>query len=202
RYRRAGPLRPHRRAGPLPARGRLYPRRRRQAAGQVPHREGARMMLRSWPAPLGLHVEPAEAGDAADVARLHALSFYRGWPREDIEAYLIDPDMPTLVACDARRNIAGFAMLRLLGDDAELMTIAVARKFQGKGVGAALLGAALADLRMTAARRMVLEVATDNPPALALYRRHGFTRVGERQGYYARPDGVPATALVMARDLE
>ena len=29
-----------------------------------------------------------------------------------------------LVACDARRNIAGFAMLRILGDDVELMTIA------------------------------------------------------------------------------
>lgn len=160
------------------------------------------MMLRSWPAPLGLHIEPAASGDAEAVARLHAQSFYRGWPRADIEAYLIDPDMPTLVACDARRRIAGFAMLRLLGDDAELMTIAVDRKYQGKGVGAALLGATFEDLRMTAARRMILEVATDNPPALALYRRHGFAQVGERQGYYARPDGAPATALVMARDLE
>jgi len=159
-------------------------------------------MLRSWPAPLGLHIEPAQPGDADAVARLHALSFYRGWPRADIEAYLIDPDMPTLVACDARRRLAGFAMLRLLGDDAELMTIAVARKYQGRGVGAALLAAALEDLRMTPARRLLLEVAADNPPALALYRRHGFAKIGERQGYYARPDGAPATALVMARDLE
>ncbi len=160
------------------------------------------MLLRSWPAPLGLHVEPARPDDADAVARLHALSFYRGWPRADIEAYLLDPETPTLVACDARRRIAGFAMLRLLGDDAELMTIAVDRRYQGRGVGAALLGAALADLRMTAARRLILEVAADNPPALALYRRHGFTRIGERHGYYARPDGAPATALVMARDLE
>ncbi len=160
------------------------------------------MMLRSWPAPLGLHVEPAAPRDAEAVARLHALSFYRGWPREDIEAYLLDPDTPTLVACDARRTIAGFAMLRLLGDDAELMTIAVGRKYQGRGVGAALLRAAIEDLRMTPSRRLVLEVATDNPAALRLYRRHGFDTVGERQGYYARPDGAPATALVMARDLE
>lgn len=159
------------------------------------------MMMRSWMAPLGLHIEPAEPRDADAVAALHAQSFYRGWPRQDIEAYLVDRDTPTLVACDKHRRIAGFAMLRLLGDDAELMTIAVDRKFQGKGVGAALLRACFEDLMMTPCTRMVLEVAADNPSAIALYRKLGFKQIGERQGYYARPDGQPATALVMARDL-
>jgi ribosomal-protein-alanine N-acetyltransferase len=159
------------------------------------------MMLRSWMAPLGLHIEPAQPRDADAVATLHAKSFYRGWPRQDIEAYLLDSDTPTLVACDARRRIAGFAMLRILGDDVELMTIAVDRKFQGKGVGEALLKACFADLMMTPARRMVLEVAADNPAANRLYGKLGFMKIGERKGYYARPDGQPATALVMARDL-
>ena len=160
------------------------------------------MMLRSWMAPAGLHIEPATARDADTVARLHAASFYRGWPRQDIESYIIDPDTPTLVACDAKRRIAGFAMLRVLGDDVELMTIAVDPKFRGKGVGRALMHACFEDLRMTAARRMILEVAADNPSAIALYRRLGFQQISERKGYYARPDGQPATALVMARNLE
>ena len=55
---------------------------------------------------------------------------------------------------------------------------------------------------MTAARRMILEVATDNPAAIHLYEKLGFKKLSERQGYYARPDGKPATALVMARELE
>ena len=159
------------------------------------------MMLRSWMAPSGLHIEPAQPRDADAVANLHAKSFYRGWPRQDIEAYLLDSDTPTLVACDARRNIAGFAMLRILGDDVELMTLAVDRKFQGKGVGAALMKACFEDLMMTPVRRMVLEVAADNPAAIRLYNKLGFRKISERQGYYARPDGRPATALVMARDL-
>ena len=159
------------------------------------------MMLRTWMAPLGLHIEPAQPRDADAVANLHAKSFYRGWPRQDIEAYLLDPDTPTLVACDARRNIAGFAMLRILGDDVELMTIAVDRKYQGKGVGEALLKACFEDLMMTPARRMILEVAADNPSALRLYQKLGFDKINERKGYYARPDGQPATALVMARNL-
>lgn len=159
------------------------------------------MMQRSWMAPSGLHIEPALPRDADAVATLHAKSFYRGWPRQDIEAYLIDPDTPTLVACDARRNIAGFAMLRILGDDVELMTIAVEKKFQGKGVGAALLKACFEDLMMTPVKRMVLEVAADNPAAIKLYGKLGFKKISERKGYYARADGQPATALVMARDL-
>ena len=97
------------------------------------------MMERSWMAPLGLHIEPAQPRDADAVAKLHAASFYRGWPRQDIEAYLLDPDTPTLVACDARRKVAGFAMLRLLGDDAELMTIAVEPKYRSKGIATARL---------------------------------------------------------------
>jgi ribosomal-protein-alanine N-acetyltransferase len=160
------------------------------------------MMLRSWMAPLGLHIEPSQPRDADAVAQLHARSFYRGWPRQDIEAYLADSDTPTLVVCDSKRRVAGFAMLRLLGDDAELMTIAVEPKFRGKGVGAALMKACFADLLMTPSRRMVLEVAADNPAAIRLYEKLGFTKLSERKGYYARPDGQPATALVMARKLE
>jgi [ribosomal protein S18]-alanine N-acetyltransferase len=160
------------------------------------------MMQRSWMAPLGLHIEPAQQRDADAVATLHARSFYRGWPRQDIESYLMDADTPTLVACDPKRKVAGFAMLRLLGDDAELMTIAVDPKYRGKGVGAALLKACFEDLRMTASRRMILEVAADNPAAIRLYDKLGFSKLSERRGYYARPDGQPATALVMARQLE
>ena len=160
------------------------------------------MMLRSWMAPLGLHIEPSQPRDADAVAKLHAQSFYRGWPRQDIEQYLLDRDTPTLVACDKKRKVAGFAMLRLLGDDVELMTIAVEPKFRGKGVGAALLNACFADLMMTPSRRMILEVAADNPAAIRLYEKLGFKKLSERKGYYARPDGQPATALVMARPLE
>lgn len=154
-----------------------------------------------WPGPAGLHVEPADARDTDAVTRLHAEGFYRGWPREEFASAISGHDTPVYVACDARRRVAGFLMLRHAVDEVELITIAVDRKWRGKGVGRALLRAALADLMMTPARRMFLEVAEDNTPALKLYRGEGFAEVGRRAGYYPRPDGTPATALVMGRDL-
>jgi ribosomal-protein-alanine N-acetyltransferase len=159
-------------------------------------------MQKLWMAPAGLHIEPASTGDAEAVARLHAQGFYRGWPREEFSAYLADPDRtPAYVACDGRHRIAGFALLRLAADEAELVTIAVDRKWRGKGIGRALLAAAFADLMLSPAQKIFLEVADDNAAAIALYRAHGFAEVGRRSGYYPRPDGTPATALVMSRNL-
>ena len=158
-------------------------------------------MLKLWMAPHGLHIEPAEQADAETLARLHAQGFYRGWPRGEFAAYIAGADTPIYVACDARRRIAGFAMLRLAADEAELITIAVDPKWRKKGVGLALMRALFEDLRMTPARQLFLEVAADNPAALKLYGKLGFTKVSERRGYYVRANGEPATALVMARDL-
>jgi ribosomal-protein-alanine N-acetyltransferase len=158
-------------------------------------------MMRLWLAPAGLHIEPGRPEDAGTLAKLHAKGFFRGWPTEDFSTYLMQPETPVYVACDARRHVAGFLMLRLLGDETELITIAVDPKWRGKGLGRALLRAAFADLIQSSARRMLLEVAADNPAALKLYRSEGFAEIGRREGYYARADGQPATALVMARDL-
>jgi ribosomal-protein-alanine N-acetyltransferase len=36
---------------------------------------------------------------------------------------------------------------------------------------------------------------------LALYRRHGFAQSGVRKGYYVKPDGMRANALMMRRAL-
>lgn len=158
-------------------------------------------MMKFWMAPGGLHVEPAETVDASDLARIHGQSFYRGWPSEDFVSFLADRASPAYIACDARRRIAGFALIRMAADEAELLTIAVDPKWRGKGVGRALMDAVFADLMLSPARRMFLEVDEQNRPAIRLYEKLGFATISSRKGYYPRPDGSAATALVMARDL-
>jgi ribosomal-protein-alanine N-acetyltransferase len=94
---------------------------------------------------------------------------------------------------DAEGAVDGYAGLALLGDEAEVHTIGVRPAAQGAGLGRALLRDLLAH---AGRRRVVLEVRTDNAPAIALYESEGFVILGVRRRYY-RPSG--ADAYTMAR---
>ena len=158
-------------------------------------------MMKLWMAPAGLHIEPGQMRDARELARIHATGFYRGWPEVEFASFLGEASTPVYVACDSKRRIAGFALIRIAADEAELLTIAVEPKWRGKRIGQALLRAAFDDLLMSPAQRMFLEVSEDNKAAIRLYQGQGFKTVSTRKGYYPKPDGSAATALVMARDL-
>jgi ribosomal-protein-alanine N-acetyltransferase len=158
-------------------------------------------MIKLWMAPAGFHIEPGLMRDAGELARIHATGFYRGWPEAEFTSFLGETETPVYVACDPKRRIAGFALIRIAADEAELLTIAVDPKHRGKRIGQALLRAAFDDLLMSPAKRMFLEVSEDNHAAIRLYQGQGFKTISKRKGYYPKPDGSAATALVMARDL-
>src|SRR5699024_6485813 len=95
---------------------------------------------------------------------------------------------------DAHGTLIGYAGLWFDGDDAQVMTIAVAPDRQGRGTGRLLLGALLAEARMLGARSVLLEVRVDNEPALRLYEAAGFLRLGLRKRY-SQPEDVDAWTM-------
>ncbi|MBB4658113.1 GNAT family N-acetyltransferase [Parvularcula dongshanensis] len=101
-----------------------------------------------------------------------------------------------LVAEEAGRVLAycdGFTA----GEGGDVNSIAVRPEARGRGVGHLVLTAFLNAAYARGAVVIHLEVATDNAPALALYDRAGFERVGTRRDYY----GPGADAAVLARPL-
>jgi ribosomal-protein-alanine N-acetyltransferase len=78
---------------------------------------------------------------------------------------------------------AGFALNRIVADEAELLLLAVASPYRRKGLGSALIEHSCAIARERKAFRIFLEVRHNNP-ALQLYESCGFTVVGRRSGYY------------------
>jgi ribosomal-protein-alanine N-acetyltransferase len=95
----------------------------------------------------------------------------------------------------------GFALGRVIADEAELLTIAVAPDHHGKGLGLILLDQFEVESKTRGACWALLEVAQDNVAALALYTRSGYEICGERPGYYSRPDGEQITASLMKKAL-
>ncbi len=77
--------------------------------------------------------------------------------------------------------------------------MAVHDAFTGRGVGSALVAAALELAeRWLALRRIELEVYSDNPAAIALYKKFGFVREGVLRDFAFR-DGAYVDAYLMAR---
>jgi len=96
--------------------------------------------------------------------------------------------------------MAGFILCRVMAGEAEILTLAVRPRSRRRGIARSLVETALALAAQTAGA-MLLEVADDNPGALALYARIGFKTVGRRAGYYARSGVASVDAVVMRRAL-
>ena len=95
-------------------------------------------------------------------------------------------------------EVTGFALARVVAQEAELLLLAVCRDSQRAGVGAALLERFIEDARARGADQFHLEVRDGNP-AVSLYRRAGFREVGRRRRYYSGRDGQLFDALTLAR---
>jgi ribosomal-protein-alanine N-acetyltransferase len=128
--------------------------------------------------------------DTAPLAVLHAVSFPDPWDAAAITALLGTP------GTFAFHHPNGFVLARIAGDEAEILTLAVAPAARGQGLGRTLLQAAINQAQARGAITMFLEVGIDNPAALALYSGLGFTRVGARKAYYGAQSGS-GDALVL-----
>jgi ribosomal-protein-alanine N-acetyltransferase len=94
--------------------------------------------------------------------------------------------------------VVGFALARVVGDEAELLLLAVGRSSQRKGVGQMLLDRFAAVAASKGAEQLHLEVREGNH-AVSLYRRNGYDEVGRRRNYYSGRNGQLFDALTLAK---
>ena len=130
----------------------------------------------------------------ARIAQLETVLFGRGAWNENMVRQELDAPARTYMVDVEDDDIRGYAGFWYDGEDAELMTIGVGEAHQRQGIAAALLQRLLDEAARLGARRMLLEVRVDNEPALRLYRRFGFERMGLRKRYY-QPEGIDAYTM-------
>lgn len=105
------------------------------------------------------------------------------------------------VVVTARGELIGQAFVMLKSGErdaadgatrAYVFSFRVKDQWRNRGIGSHLMGFVEADLRQRGYQSITLNVAKDNPLALRLYTRLGYTVVGSRPGIwsYRDPDGV------------
>ena len=139
---------------------------------------------------------------AEDLAKCHAGLFPEPWDAASFQQFLSHPGSVALIARQGLPQMTvGFIVGQLAADEAEILTFGVAADWQRLGIGRRLLDGLQRAASRGEAKKLFLEVAEDNLPALVLYSRVGFKEAGRRKGYYKRANGPAVDALNLALPL-
>ena len=162
-------------------------------------------------------VEGSRTKHASALAGIHKDCFPRGWSASEF-LHLLESDnvrglqarRPATMFLPASKDPRGFVLTRIAADEAEILTIGVAKSARRYGLGKALMRAVMSDLYADRVPSLFLEVDETNAGAIHLYNGLGFSIVGERKAYYSAQGGgqnggnapdARTRALVMRCDL-
>ena len=142
-----------------------------------------------------LSVRPMRLSDLPEVMETDRRSLPKPWSEEIWREELCSP-FGLYKVLEESGTLSGHVGLKLIFDEAHVMTLAVRPKRRRRGFAQALVEAALADPASADVGRVYLEVRPSNLAARALYGSLGFTETGVRPRYYGDED-----ALLMSLDL-
>lgn len=132
----------------------------------------------------------------AEIAEIHARCFEHPWSAGVFADLAVKPHH-RLYGLENNGRIVSFIVLAVVVGEGEILTLATDPDEQGRGFGRLLLDGVIAALRDEGQESLFLEVAVDNAPALALYSRCGFERIGLRKAYYSRNQGPPVDGHIL-----
>lgn len=94
-------------------------------------------------------------------------------------------------------EIIGFAGIKIILDECELMNIVTKKSYRKNGIGNLLLNSIINEARKLKLIKINLEVSNTNLTAINLYEKTGFTKVGLRNKYYNNEN----SAILMSLNL-
>jgi ribosomal-protein-alanine N-acetyltransferase len=147
-----------------------------------------------WPRFTVQFMRERDLDDVVDIEESSGLNRW-GYDAYRRELYA-NPNSIMLVArgLDPEPVVMGFFAGWMVEDELHVNNIASAPEFRRIGVGRRLMETAIEEARMRGALFALLEVRASNEVAKSLYRKLGFSIVGQRRDYYRLPT---EDALVM-----
>ena len=121
--------------------------------------------------------------------------------RDEYRSHIIkelreNPDLSFVAVKDGR--VIGYVQADILDGKAILEDIAVAREYQGRGVGKMLLKEELKALRLRGAEIIIAEVHYKCASAIPFYYKHKFRITGFIQNYF----GIGQDAIILKKELK
>lgn len=140
-----------------------------------------------------MRIEKATSAMLPALLLIEARCFSDPWQAETVE-HLLD----RFTVCLDGEVLVGYIVLSSVLDEGGIDNIAVLPEYRRRGVADLLLLNAVARSRRMGLVTLTLEVRAANTPAIRLYEKHGFVKVGRRRNYYVNPreDAILMTLVV------
>jgi [ribosomal protein S18]-alanine N-acetyltransferase len=131
---------------------------------------------------LGYSLRPMMSEDLPSVIAIEESDSWEHWSYTSFTSSLHGDDKSWVILKD--NTVCGFIIFRVIGEDAELLKVAVSPAWKKQGIGSMLVQLMLQQLHEKKILRCFLEVRQSNKAAIALYQKHGFATIGIRKNYY------------------
>lgn len=117
-----------------------------------------------------------------DVFEIEKACLSNPWSREDIAAQIDCPTSHFLVAVVSGK-VAGYMGLQIFSGEGYVTNVAVLQQYRGQGIAKALISKQFENEMDF----ITLEVRESNTPAISLYEKTGFEKIGIRPNFYSNP---------------
>ena len=133
-----------------------------------------------------------------DILLMEQQCFSVPWTRDQLAAQMSDSMYIFLAAEDESGRAVGYVGLMYVLDEGYISNVAVSPSRRREGIADMLLTELYARAKAKKLSFLTLEVRESNAPAQSLYKKHGYTEVGMRKGYYSLPkeDAVLMTCFL------
>ncbi|MEM9055085.1 MAG: ribosomal protein S18-alanine N-acetyltransferase [Pseudomonadota bacterium] len=143
---------------------------------------------------------PLRAADAERMASLHASAFPEGqaWHGSEFSKLLCQSHIRG-VGYLKGSDLLAFILIQHVTAEAEILTLATHPDQRQQGLARQLIRNLQQELAPQGLTRWLLDVAEDNPGAIAFYEKLGFQIDGRRPQYYKRLEGTRVDAILMSK---
>ena len=119
------------------------------------------------------------------------------WSYSVLKDELTSKNSTYFVVKNKENKILGFAGIKTILDEAEIMNIVTKKDCRNQGIGNLLLDKIILEAKNKNIKKINLEVNENNTIAIHLYEKFGFNKDGERKNYYQDQN-----AILMSKILE
>lgn len=139
---------------------------------------------------------PMDDRHTAQIAALEQICFSDPWSENSIAGELTNP-LSLWLVCVEDEAVLGYIGSQTVLGESDMMNIAVAPQARRRGIAQGMIEALIETLKSRESHCLSLEVRASNAPAIGLYEKLGFVRVGRRPNYYRSPK---EDALIMRKE--